>query len=90
VSAIQLLLTESLGKPPQAEEVPAPRLPASAERVKRLGWEDLLALGAALELHEIEGVIDHGGPEALRTRLNRLTDEQRSTLREALAERVLA
>jgi len=35
-------------------------------------------------------VIEHGGPEALRIRLDRLTDEQRNTPREALAERVVA
>jgi hypothetical protein len=46
VAAIELLLREGLGRPPQAEETPAPRLPTNAAAVARMGRDDLEMLGA--------------------------------------------
>jgi hypothetical protein len=40
VAAIELLLREGLGRPATAEEVPSPRLPASAAAVKEMDWEE--------------------------------------------------
>jgi hypothetical protein len=41
VAAIELLLREGLGRPPQAEETPVPRLPATA-----LSWDELQVLAS--------------------------------------------
>jgi hypothetical protein len=90
IDAIEVLLREGLGRPAQAEESPTPPLPRSAEQIQQLGWTDLLALGTALELHEVETALAHGGPEALRVRLRELSADQRRALRQALAEPALA
>jgi hypothetical protein len=49
VAAIELLLREGLGRPPQAEETLVPRLPATVAEVEALGWDELRALAA---IHE--------------------------------------
>jgi hypothetical protein len=41
VAAIELLLREGLGRAPQAEEPPAPRMPQSVEEVRNLSREQL-------------------------------------------------
>jgi hypothetical protein len=41
LDAIQALLHESLGRPGQAEAQPAPALPASAEQVRKLSWDQM-------------------------------------------------
>ena len=48
VAAIELLLREGLGRAPQAEEAPAPRLPATAAAVAQMSWEELQILGATM------------------------------------------
>jgi len=47
VAAIELLLREGLGRPPQAEEAASPRMPRTAEAVEKLGWHDLKMIFAA-------------------------------------------
>jgi hypothetical protein len=47
VAAIELLLREGLGRPPQAEETHAPRLPSSAEAVEKMSWTEMKAVFAA-------------------------------------------
>lgn len=39
VAAIELLLREGLGRPPQAEELATPRLPENVDAVRNLSWE---------------------------------------------------
>jgi hypothetical protein len=90
VAAIELLLREGLGRPAQAEESHPPRLPTTASGVSELGWDELVALGTALELDEIETAITTGGAEALRARLARFTGSQRQLLRDALADASLS
>jgi hypothetical protein len=74
VAAIELLLREGLGRPPQAEETPLPRLPATVTELEALSWDELRALAA---IHE---------PELIRLEIASLTEKQKNVLREALAE----
>ena len=74
VAAIELLLREGLGRPAQAEEKPVPHLPATVAEAKALSWDDLRALPV---IHE---------PDLIHLEIASLTKEQRSVLREALAE----
>ncbi len=84
VAAIELLLREGLGRPPQAEEAASPRLPRTAEAVEKLGWNDLQMIFATQFASEIAAVTEDGGDALLRERVAALDDGQRRLLREAL------
>jgi hypothetical protein len=84
VAAIELLLREGLGRPPQAEETQAPRLPGNAAAVERMGWDDLQTLGATIFAAEIASIADAGDDGLLRQRLASLGAGERRVLREAL------
>jgi hypothetical protein len=84
VAAIELLLREGLGRPPQAEEAASPRLPKTAEAVEKLGWGDMQAIFAAHFASEIEAVTENGGEAVLRERVEGMDEEQRQMLRCAL------
>jgi hypothetical protein len=86
VAAIELLLREGLGRPPQAEEAPAPRLPANVGDVAQMNWNDLQILGATLFAGEIAAVSRGEGDTAVRERLASLSSHQRTVLREALSD----
>jgi hypothetical protein len=86
VAAIELLLREGLGRPPQAEEAPAPRLPASVGAVAQMNWDDLQILGATMFSGEIAAVLRGDGDATVRERLASLTPHQRAVLREVLTE----
>jgi hypothetical protein len=86
VAATELLLREGLGRPPQAEETAAPRLPATAAAVTSMGWDDLQILGATMFAYEIASVSSGQGDAAVRERLASLSPHQRALLRKALAE----
>jgi hypothetical protein len=86
VAAIELLLREGLGRPPQAEEAPAPRLPANVGAVAQMSWDDLQILGATMFADEIASVLAGEGDAAVRERLASLSPHQRAALRKALAE----
>jgi len=85
VAAIGMLLREGLGRSPQAEEAPAPRLPAIAEAVSEMSWEELKVLGAALHADHIASVA-RGGDGLIRERLTALGPDERRALWEAFAE----
>jgi hypothetical protein len=85
VAAIELLLREGLGRPPQAEETPAPRMPTTAATVTAMSWDELQILGATLFADEIASAVE-GGDGLLRERLASLGPDERRALREALAE----
>jgi hypothetical protein len=85
VAAIELLLREGLGRPPQAEEARAPRMPSTAEAVTAMSWSELQILGATLFADQIASVAE-GGDRLLRERLASLGPDHRRVLREALAE----
>jgi hypothetical protein len=87
VAAIELLLREGLGRPPQAEEAPAPRLPASADAVARMDWNEIQILGATVFADEIAAISNGEAGVGLRQRLAELGPDERRVLREALAER---
>jgi hypothetical protein len=73
VAAIELLLREGLGRPREATETPAPRLPSDPAEIERLSWAQIRALA---QTHE---------PDLLRLELASMSDKQRDLLREALA-----
>jgi hypothetical protein len=83
VAAIELLLREGLGRPPQAEEAASPRLPKSAEAIEKLSWTDLQLVFATEFAGEIAAVSENGDA-LLRERVAALDDGQRRLLREAL------
>ena len=77
---------EGLGRPPQAEDAAAPRLPVSAAAVTRMNWEELQILAAAVYAHEIAAVEAGEGLEFLREQLGHMRKETRRVLRAALAD----
>jgi len=83
VAAIEPLLRESLGRPPQAEEAASTRLPQGADAIEKLGWDEMKAIFAAQFATEIEAVIDRGGEDLLRERVRALDEDQRAMLHEA-------
>jgi hypothetical protein len=86
LQAIQLLLSESLGRAPTAREVAAPTLPRTAREVEKMDWHSMNAVFAMQYADELREVARVGGPQALREKLRRLGDPERQLLREALAE----
>jgi hypothetical protein len=86
VAAIELLLREGLGRPPQAEEPRATRIPDSVEAIEKMPWAEMQALFASIFVDEIAGIRDRGGERLVREKLAGLSDAQRSMLRHALAE----
>jgi hypothetical protein len=85
VAAIELLLREGLGRPPQAEEAASPRLPRTAEAVEKLGWSDMKMIFATHFASEVAAVTDDGDA-LLRERVAALDESQRQLLREAMDE----
>ena len=83
VAAIELLLRESLGRPPQAEEAASSRLPKTAEAIETLGWSEMQLIFATQFAGEIAAVSD-GGDALLRDRITALDEVQRRMLRDAL------
>jgi hypothetical protein len=86
VAAIELLLREGLGRPPQAEETHTPRLPSSAEAVEKMSWAEMKAVFAASFVTELDELEHSGGRKLVRDRVARLSEDVRNALREALAE----
>jgi hypothetical protein len=86
VAAIELLLREGLGRPPQAEEPRASRIPDSVEAIEKMPWDDMQALFAGIFVDEIAAVEERGGEALVREKLAGLSDRQRAILRRAVAE----
>jgi hypothetical protein len=89
VAAIELLLREGLGRPPQAEEAASPRLPRTAEAVEKLSWGDVRMIFATHFAGEIAAVTEDGDA-LLRERVAALDEDQRQLLRDALGEVMIA
>jgi hypothetical protein len=83
VAAIELLLREGLGRPPQADDAASPRLPRTAEAVEKLGWSDMKLIFATQFASEISAVSECGDAP-LRDRITALDEVQRRLLRDAL------
>jgi hypothetical protein len=84
LQAIETLLAQGLGRPGQADEQSAPRMPATVEGVKAMGWEDMQALFAAIYVDEIAAVQRDGGAVLVREKVAALSEGERGVLREAL------
>jgi hypothetical protein len=69
VAAIELLLREGLGRPPQAEEAASPRLPRTAEAIAKLGWGEMKLIFASQFATEVAAITEDGGDELLRERV---------------------
>ncbi len=88
VAAIELLLREGLGRAPQAQEKPAPRLPENAAAVEKMSWQEMQSLAAMLMFDDLVAVQRRGADTVLRERVAALPESERRVLREALAEAV--
>src|SRR5262245_56922921 len=87
VSAIELLLSQGLGRVATSEQPPAVRMPASVDAVKSMGRDELQELFAAIYVDELAELQRAGGGERLvRERVAALSERDRRSLREALAE----
>jgi len=87
VAAIELLLSQGLGRVATSEQPPVARMPASVEAVKEMSWDDMQHLFAAIyvdELAELQRA--DGGEKLMRERVEALSKSERRRLREALAE----
>jgi hypothetical protein len=69
LDAIQALLHESLGRPGQAEAQPAPILPVTVEQARALSWNQLTLVFATEFADEIGSVVNGGGDDLLRRRI---------------------
>jgi hypothetical protein len=84
LQAIQLLLSESLGRPATASDVSTPQLPRTAAQVKELSFEEMQYVFATTYVAEIEAVVRDGGERALQERVSRLGQPERTLLLKAL------
>jgi hypothetical protein len=84
VAAVEVLLREGLGRPAQAEEPKAPRLPETAAGIESMSWQDMKALAATLLVDRLDAIRRQGGEQLLRDRLAELSDDERRVLCEAL------
>jgi hypothetical protein len=65
VSAIELLLSQGLGRVATSEQLPTVRMPESAEAVKEMSWEEMQNLFAAIYVDELAELQRAGGGEKL-------------------------
>jgi hypothetical protein len=86
LQAIQLLLSESLGKAPTAPEPPTGRMPANAADVKKMSWDELTYVFGLTYADELREVARLGGPRALHEKLRGLSAPERQLLADALAQ----
>jgi hypothetical protein len=84
LQAIETLLGQALGRPGQADEPTAPRLPENVDAVRNLGWDDLQVLFATTYVDEIAAAVNGEGRQLLRERLAALSEDERRVLREEL------
>jgi hypothetical protein len=81
---VETLLREGLGRVGEAEVV-EPRMPTSVDEVKNLSWDELNLVFAMSHASEIRAVVERGD-DALRSELERWTQDERATFARALAE----
>ena len=86
VAAIELLLREGLGRPPQAEKTQVPRLTEFCRSCREESWAEVEAVFAASFLTGIDELERVGGTKLVRNRVARRSEDVRNALREALAE----
>jgi hypothetical protein len=84
LQAIQLLLSESLGRPATASDVPTPQLPKTAAQVEKMSFAEMQYVFATAYVGEIEAVVRDGGERALQERVSRLGQPERTLLLKAL------
>jgi hypothetical protein len=86
LQAIQLLLSESLGRAPTAPEIASPAVPDTVAEVERMSWAEMQQVFALTYIDDLQKVAKLGGREALRKRLADLSVDEQRVLREALLE----
>src|SRR5262249_1087275 len=86
LQAIQLLLSESLGRAPTAPEGATPQIPATVAAVGKMDWRSMQHVFALTYADEIQSVLRDGGPTALRKKLAHRSVAERDILRQALAD----
>jgi hypothetical protein len=84
IKAIETLLREGLGRVGEAEVV-EPRMPTSADEVKKLSDDELHYVFALTHATEIRTVVDNGD-DALRSEVESWTPKARASLARVLAE----
>jgi hypothetical protein len=84
IAALELWLRESLGRVPQTEEVPTPRLPANVAALGRMSWEEMQFVFASTYMDELAAAQRDGGETLLRGKLAALSEGERRNVREAL------
>jgi hypothetical protein len=75
LAAIQMLLSESLGKAPMAPGVMAPTMPRTTREIEEMPWEEMCAL---------VGFLAEETERDLRERVAALSAEERRRLRREL------
>jgi hypothetical protein len=85
LDAVQALLHEALGRPAQAEAQAVASLPKTAQEIESLSWDQMRLIFATQFAGEIAAVANAGN-RLLSQRLGSLTPDERSALREALAD----
>lgn len=85
LQAIETLLAQGLGRPGEAEEPTASRMPENVSAVKDMGWQELQYVFATTFVDELADLRRNGGEALLQERLERLSIDERRVLREALS-----
>jgi hypothetical protein len=86
VESLRVLLAESFGTPPRAEEPATTQMPRSAADITGLGWQDMSNLAGALLVDELALASRRGGKAVLIEKLKGWSPSQQRLLREALLE----
>jgi hypothetical protein len=85
IAAVEVLLREGLGRAPQSPEISTPTLPDTAEKMRRLGWEEMEVLAARMHLDSLELALNEGAEKSLANAVEKLSPEQRELLLRSLS-----
>jgi hypothetical protein len=86
LQAVEMLLSQGIGRAPTAPELTTLALPHTAAEVQKMSWVEMQYVFSLTYADELREVAQVGGREALRERLAALSEDERRVFREALAE----